>query len=70
MTEYRELAAAVLKQALFDARRGSFTARRFFTGGNDFRFWCACAGLDPEIVSALVRKQITGGSRRNQADAM
>ena len=57
------LAAAVLKQALFDAKRGNFSARRFFDGGDDLDFWCACGGLNSSLIRARASAVMSKKSR-------
>ncbi len=64
MSPERALWSAVINQAIIDAlapatdiesRRAHLSAVRWFRHpGRDFRLACACAGVDPDAVSAKV----------------
>jgi len=61
----QQLAAAVLRQALTDARNAHLPkatrdqARWFISGGSEgLQFWCEIAGLRPQIVQTLAGRAL------------
>jgi hypothetical protein len=55
---WQELAAAVIHQAVLDARqpfgaRERLRALTFLRDSPDLRWWCGVAGLDPDLVAAM-----------------
>lgn len=60
---YRNLAAAVIAQAVKDARAGYMNARRFLAGGPPLRWWCQIAGLDAALIQERARRLARPGPK-------
>jgi hypothetical protein len=60
LTPLQRLACAVLRQAVADATSrtrppaGRALARAWLRDGDGLRFWCAVAGLPPDLVQARI----------------
>lgn len=62
LTTLQQLAAGVIRQTWMDARHEP-AARAWFES-EDFEFWCAVAGIDPELVRARVARAGTRSAAR------
>jgi hypothetical protein len=60
VTPWQAVACAVLRQAVTDAQHhpnvwGRDLAAAWLRGSEGFLFWCAVAGIDPDIIERRVR---------------